>query len=1148
MTRQEACAAYAELLCACKDPRGAARSAGDAAGATEGALEAVVNRLNAVLREYDLAVQSARDEDGTPYVGLCNLAADDGLAQLATQYTAHELALFRKILFEGLLNEATPFYADGIVPLIDCINLCHDLHMSSPMAPTEQRLPSSASSATGGCASRAKRARRTGEASRLYRSASAFARADVPCWRGHGPVNVTQIRGRLNEASGSPMHFWRGARCRGSISTRPSAVPCRDACPAPPKRRAPERRALSIKHPRAERQRVAVDSCRPFVSIRLAWRCAGVRWCSMRAGRQRALPRLGPRAVSSSAARASLLYRVHLLGGLAERHDLVLTERAPIWPHGSLRAISPLVNGSRHTEHDWQKVPFLPHCPSPVARVELDTLGSAAGSASLAAAHAGHAVNGLEGATLSSRATTADAGIRVGPPPALLEPSGFPGIVYMYTPSTNTARCPGAKPASTASAREAAARASRSADCRSVLRSRSTCTATPAAAGKSPRRPPRRKPKQACLPAYARTPHLTPIRIPQRSREPINTPPGRQPRSRRGEPPRDVVHFSPARDAPETGQAAPRIATISRLNGAQPLALCDSARRRRARVVWGDEAAEVDGVVSGMRDGFRRDARCFVSAWSAEGARRWGRSVTLSWATPFTAVVARQLAPVGPWGRTGSLRPAALRLAGTAERGVADVRVGALEGTRAVARVKILHFSDIHFHTPSLAGRVPRLKEVLGYANLYLTKRRASFQAPAAAGALLSLALQLQPDVLVFSGDLTSTGTRAEFELAKKHLAPLRNLPRAASDALASADASDTVPLIMIPGNHDRYTYKNFYEMERHFAREMLGGGPNTPLRYQYARNPNDSSGRNGNGAADEATSSGWGHARATGEHPGARCAASHCHRTLSGAGGGRAAPVYAVRPQPDGCRRPLPGAAEASAIGVLVRPPSPRLRGTRRGDAVLAHQLRHQWPAGGGQRAGDRCRADVGHGRVSNRPRPATRFVVAARDVPADAPDIIRWRRQPFLPSPPRAFHSASTRPDACLAPASSSPLQQKVRYLLVTHKSDGRRGRHAQQVGGHPAIQAAKAMQHHNGPQRSGHVAVQPLVGAMLLHARSRHLEWVSGDRGNDFGQGGGDQVLPNGQRRAAQPVAVALARTCGCLIRRPSSGCLGSAAPSM
>ena len=227
------------------------------------------------------------------------------------------------------------------------------------------------------------------------------------------------------------------------------------------------------------------------------------------------------------------------------------------------------------------------------------------------------------------------------------------------------------------------------------------------------------------------------------------------------------------------------------------------------------------------------------------------------WATPFTAAVARQLAPAGSWGRTGSLRPAALRLASAVERGVADARVGALEGTRAQAQVKILHFSDIHFHTPSLAGRVPRLKEVLGYANLYLTKRRASFQAPAAAGALLSLALQLQPDVLVFSGDLTSTGTRAEFELAKKHLAPLRKLPRAASDAPASADASDAVPLIMIPGNHDRYTYKNFYEMERHFAREMLGGGPNTPLRYQYALNPNDSGDRNGNGVADEATSSG---------------------------------------------------------------------------------------------------------------------------------------------------------------------------------------------------------------------------------------------------------------------------------------------------
>ncbi len=101
--------------------------------------------------------------------------------------------------------------------------------------------------------------------------------------------------------------------------------------------------------------------------------------------------------------------------------------------------------------------------------------------------------------------------------------------------------------------------------------------------------------------------------------------------------------------------------------------------------------------------------------------------------------------------------------------------------------MKIAHITDIHVQAP------PRLSEMtgkrlLGTANLYLLGRKSKFSADAAKAAVATV-VAAEPDVVVFTGDLTAQALDAEFSAARELLDPILS----------------RFPTIMIPGNHDTY-------------------------------------------------------------------------------------------------------------------------------------------------------------------------------------------------------------------------------------------------------------------------------------------------------------------------------------------------------
>lgn len=127
--------------------------------------------------------------------------------------------------------------------------------------------------------------------------------------------------------------------------------------------------------------------------------------------------------------------------------------------------------------------------------------------------------------------------------------------------------------------------------------------------------------------------------------------------------------------------------------------------------------------------------------------------------------------------------------------------------------VKLVHWTDVHFLVKGFGsgGRFPGQKELMGMAHLYLTGRSDAFDSKRLVGRLVKDVSDLDPDVVVFSGDLTAMGTDAEFETAKRVVKPLL----------------DAFPTVMIAGNHDRYTKGRRLSMENHFSAWMKGGRQN---------------------------------------------------------------------------------------------------------------------------------------------------------------------------------------------------------------------------------------------------------------------------------------------------------------------------------
>lgn len=105
--------------------------------------------------------------------------------------------------------------------------------------------------------------------------------------------------------------------------------------------------------------------------------------------------------------------------------------------------------------------------------------------------------------------------------------------------------------------------------------------------------------------------------------------------------------------------------------------------------------------------------------------------------------------------------------------------------------MKILLLGDVHLY--HLYPKPWQLfsKRVLGLTNLWLNRRKhfdLNLLPP-----LLEKIQSINPDLILASGDLTTTALPIEFRAAAQHFTPLFKQARA----------------ILVPGNHDRYTFTN---------------------------------------------------------------------------------------------------------------------------------------------------------------------------------------------------------------------------------------------------------------------------------------------------------------------------------------------------
>ena len=103
--------------------------------------------------------------------------------------------------------------------------------------------------------------------------------------------------------------------------------------------------------------------------------------------------------------------------------------------------------------------------------------------------------------------------------------------------------------------------------------------------------------------------------------------------------------------------------------------------------------------------------------------------------------------------------------------------------------MKIIHISDIHACTAPDSFSAFFDKRIIGFFN-YLFRRRFQHKIEYL-NKCVEYILNNPPDVIVCTGDLSSTSQPAEFEIVKKILKPIFKL--------------DDVKFLCVPGNHDVY-------------------------------------------------------------------------------------------------------------------------------------------------------------------------------------------------------------------------------------------------------------------------------------------------------------------------------------------------------
>lgn len=105
--------------------------------------------------------------------------------------------------------------------------------------------------------------------------------------------------------------------------------------------------------------------------------------------------------------------------------------------------------------------------------------------------------------------------------------------------------------------------------------------------------------------------------------------------------------------------------------------------------------------------------------------------------------------------------------------------------------MRIALIGDIHLFRLKVSPRRLLGKRLLGQGNLWLNRRfrfNHDLLAP-----LVERVSQLQPDLILCTGDVTTTSLEDEFEDIVRFFKPL----------------SSKAPTVIVPGNHDRYTFRS---------------------------------------------------------------------------------------------------------------------------------------------------------------------------------------------------------------------------------------------------------------------------------------------------------------------------------------------------
>lgn len=121
--------------------------------------------------------------------------------------------------------------------------------------------------------------------------------------------------------------------------------------------------------------------------------------------------------------------------------------------------------------------------------------------------------------------------------------------------------------------------------------------------------------------------------------------------------------------------------------------------------------------------------------------------------------------------------------------------------------MRIAVIGDVHLFTLDVHPRRLLSRRVMAHSNLLLNRRHRFNHA--LLPALVEHARSLSPELVLFSGDVSTSSLESEFEDLLAVVAPLVDPVSAGASGGPSGGGGAGIPGVLVPGNHDRYTFKS---------------------------------------------------------------------------------------------------------------------------------------------------------------------------------------------------------------------------------------------------------------------------------------------------------------------------------------------------